>query len=192
MNWAGIVRETLTALGFDVAGWSRTAKEIPGITCFDGRGGLDAILGRSHILICLLPLTPETEGILNAELFSKLPKGAHLINAARGGHLVEDDLIPALDSGRLAHATLDVFRTEPLPGDHPFWDHPRITVTPAQCLDHRPAQRCPADRSGDSLFSARGRRAQHCRRGAGLLITPVRYSPISGNRHHRRSCHTSV
>jgi glyoxylate/hydroxypyruvate reductase A len=122
--------ETLTALGFDVAGWSRTAKEIPGITCFDDRGGLDAILGRSHILICLLPLTPETEGILNAELFSKLPKGAHLINAARGGHLVEDDLIPALDSGRLAHATLDVFRTEPLPGDHPFWDHPRITVTP--------------------------------------------------------------
>jgi len=122
--------EALTALGFDVAGWSRTAKEIPGITCFDDRGGLDAILRRSHILICLLPLTPETEGILNAELFSKLPKGAHLINAARGGHLVEDDLIPALDSGRLAHATLDVFRTEPLPGDHSFWDHPRITVTP--------------------------------------------------------------
>ena len=121
---------TLAGLGFDIAGWSRTAKEIPGITCFHDRAGLDAILRRSHILVCLLPLTPETEGILNANLFSKLPKGAYLINAARGGHLVEDDLIPALKSGRLAHATLDVFRTEPLHGDHPFWDHPQITVTP--------------------------------------------------------------
>ncbi|MEK9831343.1 MAG: glyoxylate/hydroxypyruvate reductase A, partial [Rhodospirillaceae bacterium] len=122
--------EALVQLGFDVAGWSRTPKEIPGVTCFDGRGGLDALLGRSRILICLLPLTPETEGILNAPLFSKLPKDALLINAARGGHLVEEDLIPALGSGRLAHATLDVFRTEPLPAGHPFWDHPRITVTP--------------------------------------------------------------
>ncbi len=122
--------EALVQLGFDVAGWSRTPKEIPGVTCFDGRGGLDALLGRSRILICLLPLTPETEGILDAHLFSKLPKDALLIHAARGGHLVEEDLIPALGSGRLAHATLDVFRTEPLPAGHPFWDHPRITVTP--------------------------------------------------------------
>ena len=122
--------EALVQLGFDVAGWSRTPKEIPGVTCFDGRVGLDALLGRSRILICLLPLTPETEGILDAHLFSKLPKDASLINAARGGHLVEEDLIPALESGRLAHATLDVFRTEPLPAGHPFWDHPRITVTP--------------------------------------------------------------
>lgn len=120
----------LATLGFDVAGWSRTPKDIPGITCFEGRGGLDALLGRSRILICLLPLTPETEGILDADLFSKLPMGACLINAARGGHLIEEDLIPALESGRLAHATLDVFREEPLPGDHPFWDHPQITVTP--------------------------------------------------------------
>lgn len=122
--------QALAALGFDVAGWSRSAKDIPGITCFEDRGGLDAMLARSRILVCLLPLTPETEGILDAELFSKLPKGAYLINAARGGHLVEDDLIPALESGRLAHATLDVFRTEPLPEDHPFWAHPQITVTP--------------------------------------------------------------
>jgi len=120
----------LKSLDFDVGGWSRTPKDLPGITCFDGRGGLDALLGRSRILICLLPLTPETEGILDADLFSKLPKRAYLINAARGGHMVEEDLIPALDSGRLAHATLDVFRTEPLPGEHPFWDHPQITVTP--------------------------------------------------------------
>ncbi|MEP4380134.1 MAG: glyoxylate/hydroxypyruvate reductase A [Alphaproteobacteria bacterium] len=122
--------EMLAGLNFDVAGWSRTPKDIPGVTCFDGRGGLDALLGRSRILICLLPLTPETEGTLCANLFSKLPKGAYLINAARGGHLVEEDLIPALEDGRLAHATLDVFRQEPLPGDHPFWDHSQITVTP--------------------------------------------------------------
>jgi len=120
----------LAGLDFDVAGWSRSPKDLPGITCFDGRGGLDALLGRSRILICLLPLTPETDGILNTDLFSKLPKGACLINAARGGHMIEDDLIPALEDGRLAHATLDVFREEPLPGDHPFWEHPQITVTP--------------------------------------------------------------
>ncbi|HCP01654.1 MAG: glyoxylate/hydroxypyruvate reductase A [Alphaproteobacteria bacterium] len=122
--------EALTRLEFDVAGWSRTPKDLPGVTCFEGRGGLDALLARSRILICLLPLTTETEGILDTELFSKLPNGSYLINAARGGHLVEEDLIPALDDGRLTHVTLDVFRTEPLPADHPFWDHPQITVTP--------------------------------------------------------------
>jgi len=120
----------LAALGFDVAGWSRSAKSLDGITCLHGPDGLDALLARSDILVCLLPLTPQTEGILNADLFAKLPEGARLINAARGGHLVEDDLITALETGRLAHATLDVFRTEPLPDGHPFWDHPRITVTP--------------------------------------------------------------
>ncbi|MBT5569795.1 MAG: glyoxylate/hydroxypyruvate reductase A [Alphaproteobacteria bacterium] len=145
----------LAALGFDVAGWSRTAKDIAGITCFDDRGGLDAILGRSRILVCLLPLTPETEGILNADLFSKLPKGAHLINAARGGHLVEENLIPALESGRLAHATLDVFRSEPLPDAHPFWDHPQITVTPhnASITDPRSVARQIVD---GMACSARG------------------------------------
>ena len=122
--------EALAGLDFDVAGWSRTPKDIPGVTCFDGRGGRDAMLARTQILICLLPLTPETEGILDAGLFSKLPAGACLINAARGGHLVESDLIPALESGRLSHATLDVYREEPLPADHPFWDHPQIAVTP--------------------------------------------------------------
>ncbi len=120
----------LAALGFDVAGWSRSARDIPGIACFHGADGLDALLPRTDILVCLLPLTPETEGILDAGLFAKLPEGAYVINAGRGGHLVEADLIPALESGRLAHATLDVFRTEPLPDDHPFWDHPQITVTP--------------------------------------------------------------
>jgi glyoxylate/hydroxypyruvate reductase A len=128
LGWA--CATALVGLGFDVAGWSRTAKEIPGIACFHDRGGLDAMLGRTEILICLLPLTPATEGILSADLFSRLPKGAFLINAGRGGHLIEEDLIPALDSGRLARATLDVFRAEPLPDDHPFWKHPQITVTP--------------------------------------------------------------
>lgn len=122
--------DALAALGFDVAGWSRSPKEIPGIRCFHGADGLEDFLDRTRILVCLLPLTPETEGILDARLFDRLPDGASLINAARGGHLVEDDLLAALESGRIAHATLDVFRTEPLPDDHPFWDHPAVTVTP--------------------------------------------------------------
>lgn len=120
----------LAALGFDVAGWSRSEKALKGITCLHGVDGLDTLLARSDILVCLLPLTPQTEGILNAELFAKLPEGACLINVARGGHLVEDDLVAALEAGQLAHTTLDVFRTEPLPDAHPFWDHPKITVTP--------------------------------------------------------------
>ncbi|MCP4328661.1 MAG: glyoxylate/hydroxypyruvate reductase A [Alphaproteobacteria bacterium] len=120
----------LADLGFDVAGWSRTKKDIAGIESFHGADGLETFLARTEILICLLPLTAATEGILGASLFAGLPDGAYLINAARGRHLVEEDLIPALDSGRLAGATLDVFREEPIPADHPFWRHPRITITP--------------------------------------------------------------
>ncbi len=120
----------LCVLGFDVAGWSRTERRLPGIACFHGEDGLQAVLGRSEILACLLPLTPETEGILDARLFSILPRGAAIINCARGRHLVEADLIPALDSGQLSAAVLDVFRDEPLPREHPFWDDPRITLTP--------------------------------------------------------------
>lgn len=122
--------KALVALNFDVAGWSRSPKNIPGVTCFHGMDGLAKLLPRTDILVCLLPLTPETEGLLCADLFAQLADGARLINAARGGHLVEEDLIPALDSERLVHATLDVFRTEPLPKGHPFWNHPKITVTP--------------------------------------------------------------
>ena len=120
----------LVALGFDVAGWSRTPKTLPGVTTFDGAAGLKEFLARTEILVCLLPLTPDTEGILNADLLGQLPRGACLINAARGGHLVDDALIGALDSGHLAGATLDVFHQEPMPPDHPFWAHPAITVTP--------------------------------------------------------------
>jgi glyoxylate/hydroxypyruvate reductase A len=129
----------LVTLGFDVAGWSRTAKTLPGMHCFHGADGLDAMLARSDILVCLLPLTPDTRGILNRHTLGRLPRGACLINAARGGHLVEDDLIPLLDSGQLSAAMLDVFAVEPLPVDHPFWDHPAITLLPHAAAATHPA-----------------------------------------------------
>lgn len=120
----------LAALEFDLAGWSRTARDIDGVECFHGPDGLGPFLARTDILVCLLPLTEETEGILNAGLFARLPMGASLINAARGGHQVEADILTGLESGRLSEVTLDVFRTEPLPADHPFWRHERVTITP--------------------------------------------------------------
>jgi glyoxylate/hydroxypyruvate reductase A len=121
---------TLKAVGFDVKGWSRRPKTIDGVKSHAGRDGLAAFLEGTEILVCLLPLTPATRGILNAELFDRLPEGASLINAARGGHLVEQDLLSALDRGQISAATLDVFDQEPLPADHPFWDHPKVLVTP--------------------------------------------------------------
>lgn len=120
----------LAALGFPVSGWSRRERTIPGFTLYAGSEGLPRLLAESEILVCLLPLTAETEGILNARSFARLPRGAGLVNAGRGPHLVEEDLIPALDSGQLSAAALDVFRIEPLPSEHPFWRHPRILVTP--------------------------------------------------------------
>jgi glyoxylate/hydroxypyruvate reductase len=120
----------LAALRFDVAGWSRSPKAIAGVDCRHGEDGLAAVLARSELLVCLLPLTAATEGILNAGLFAQLPRGAHLINAARGRHLVEADLLAALDGGQLSGATLDVFAVEPLPAGHPFWSDARITVSP--------------------------------------------------------------
>jgi glyoxylate/hydroxypyruvate reductase A len=128
----------LAALGFDVAGWSRTPKQLPGVTGYHGEAGLAPFLARSEILVCLLPLTPETAGILNARSFAALPRGAAIINAARGGHLVEADLLAALESGQVSYAALDVFAEEPLPPDHPFWTHPRITVTPHVASDTPP------------------------------------------------------
>ena len=122
--------EHLRNLDFPVSGWSRTKKNVPGVKSFAGDDELAAFLGQSDILVCLLPLTPATRHILNAETFAQLPAGAFVINAARGGHLNEPDLIAALDSGHLAAATLDVFETEPLPQTSPIWAHPKITVTP--------------------------------------------------------------
>lgn len=126
----GAAAAALLALGFPVMGWSRRPKERPGVECFHGPAGLDAMLGRSDILLCLLPLTPETRGILDRRALGSLPWGAYLLNAARGGHVVQEDLLAALDSGQIAGAALDVFEPEPLPPDHPFWTHPRVVMTP--------------------------------------------------------------
>ncbi len=124
------VAAALCGLRFDVAGWSRTPKSVAGVTCFHGTDGLDRLVERTEILVCLLPLTVETAGILDAATFARLPPGACVINLARGGHLVETDLLAALDSGHLAGAALDVFETEPLPAEHPFWRHPKVRLTP--------------------------------------------------------------
>jgi glyoxylate/hydroxypyruvate reductase len=115
---------------FTVKGWSRTPKRLEGVACFAGQERQKAFLADLDILVCLLPLTPETENILDRRLFAALPEGARLVNVARGRHLVEADLLEALEEGRIAHATLDVFRDEPLPEGHPFWAHPKITITP--------------------------------------------------------------
>jgi glyoxylate/hydroxypyruvate reductase A len=120
----------LRQLGFDCAGWSRSRRNEPGIRSYAGEAELGEFLARTDILVCLLPLTPETRGILGRRVFDALPPGASLVNAGRGGHLVQPDLLDALERGRLAGAILDVCDPEPLPQGHPFWDHPRIWLTP--------------------------------------------------------------
>ncbi|MDW3206368.1 MAG: glyoxylate/hydroxypyruvate reductase A [Alphaproteobacteria bacterium] len=122
--------EMLRRVGFKVIGWSRRQKTLDGIECLSGTDGLDTLLSCSDILVNLLPLTPETNGLLNADMLRKLPRGAGLINTGRGQHIVDADLIAVLDEGHLSRAVLDVFDTEPLPQDHPFWTHPRVTVYP--------------------------------------------------------------
>ncbi len=124
------VARKLTEFGFRVRCWSRSAKQIDGVQSFAGEAQCAAFLDGVKLLINLLPNTPETVGILNRELFAQLSTGAYLINIARGAHLVEADLLAALEQGQLAAATLDVFAREPLPQDHPFWRHPRVTITP--------------------------------------------------------------
>ncbi len=121
----------LHAIGFSVDGWSRRHKTIPALSqSFAGQDELPMFLHHLNILICLLPLTSSTEGILNGHLFAQLPQDAYLINVARGHHLIEQDLLEAIDNGKLSGACLDVFKEEPLPVGHPFWLHPKITVTP--------------------------------------------------------------
>jgi glyoxylate/hydroxypyruvate reductase A len=124
------VVQALRQLGFPVRGWSRTAKDIPGVDCFAGMDTLDEFLGGTQVLVCMLPLTPETTNLLDRARLSKLPKGAYLINVARGAHVADPDLMALIRSGHIAGATLDVFRNEPLPAPHPFWGEPRITITP--------------------------------------------------------------
>ena len=121
---------SLVQFDFPVLGWSRSARQVDGVRCFSGQDGFDAFLAQTRVLVCLLPLTAQTRGILNAGNMAKMKPQGYVINVARGGHLVEQDLLDMLAQGRLAGATLDVFRTEPLPSAHPFWKHPKIVVTP--------------------------------------------------------------
>lgn len=132
------VLERLVALGFPLAGWSRSSVELPGVECFAGTDGLPAFLARTDILVCLLPLTEESGGILDRRLFAGLPKGASRVNVGRGGHLVAEDLLVALANGTLSAAVLDVTEPEPLPPDHPFWNHSRILLTPHVASQTRP------------------------------------------------------
>ena len=117
-------------MGFDVLGWSRSPKEVEGVRCISGNNALNEILIETDYLINLLPLTKETTDLLNTETLSKLKRGAYLINVGRGNTLVEEDLIPLLDEGKLSGACLDVFRSEPLAATHPFWKHKKILITP--------------------------------------------------------------
>jgi len=129
-NLGAVAADLLKQIGFEVSGWSRSPKELPGIKCYSGSEGFGAFLDGTEILVCLLPLTESTRGILNADTFNRLKRGASIINAARGPHLVDSDLLEALHSGQIGSATLDVFHVEPLPASHPFWTNPKITVTP--------------------------------------------------------------
>jgi len=124
------VARALQTFEFPVNGWSRSVKTIPGVRGFAGTDQFHPFLAASQVLVNLLPLTPDTRDILNRENLARLPPGAYVINVARGAHLVEEDLLALLASGHLSGATLDVFRTEPLPAAHPFWQHPQITITP--------------------------------------------------------------
>ncbi|MDD7970433.1 2-hydroxyacid dehydrogenase [Roseinatronobacter alkalisoli] len=132
------VAKALSAFGFQMHGWARGPKSVPGMTCHHGPTGLTDCLSRAEILVTLLPLTPDTENLLDTRALAILPEGAALINPGRGGLVDDTALIAALDSGHISHATLDVFRTEPLPADHPFWAHPRVTVTPHIAATTRP------------------------------------------------------
>jgi len=124
------VLERLKLFGFPLAGWNRSPRTIQGVSCYSGDQALSDFLAQTDILVCLLPLTSETRGILNTGLFERLPRGAQLVNVGRGGHLVEADFIEALERGLLSAAVLDVAEHEPLPAGHPFWSHPRILLTP--------------------------------------------------------------
>jgi glyoxylate/hydroxypyruvate reductase A len=132
-GWLGSgCARALQAVGYDVRGWSRTAARTvpPGIATFHGQAQREAFLAGCDTLVCMLPLTDDTRGFIGTPVLQALPHGAHLVHVGRGGHLVEADLLAALDSGRLASATLDTFAEEPLPRAHPFWTHPKIIVTP--------------------------------------------------------------
>jgi glyoxylate/hydroxypyruvate reductase len=124
------VAKSLAVFDFPVNGWSQSAKQIDGVRCWHGADQMDDFLRQCKVLVCLLPLTPQTDSLLNHRTLGLLRSGGYVINVARGAHVVDADLISLLDSGHLAGATLDVFRQEPLPAEHAFWQHPKITITP--------------------------------------------------------------
>lgn len=129
--------KTLASLGFNVIGWSRRQKTFKGVTCYSGQDGLTRTLCQAEILVMLLPNTAATENTINAASLATLPEGARIINPGRGTLIDDDALLDALDSGQIAHATLDVFKVEPLPSEHPYWSHPKVTVTPHIAADTR-------------------------------------------------------
>jgi glyoxylate/hydroxypyruvate reductase A len=135
----GDAARTIAGFEFQTAGWSRRPKEIEGVECFHGQKGFARFLESTEILVNLLPLTPATQNILNRAAFDRLARGAYLINPARGRHVVDEDLLAALDSGQLAGAALDVFREEPLPKGHPFWAHPKVWISPHVASVTQPA-----------------------------------------------------
>ena len=154
------VAKAVAALDFPVNGWSRSAKSVEGVRCYAGDAQLGAFLAASKVLVSLMPLTPQTRDILNRQTLSQLQSGAYLINVARGAQLVEEDLLSLLESGHMAGAALDVFRTEPLPADHPFWAHPKVRVTPH--------------------ISARTLRSESIRQIANKLMAMERGEPVAG------------
>ncbi|MBY6083440.1 2-hydroxyacid dehydrogenase [Ruegeria arenilitoris] len=130
--------QALAALSFNVTGWSRSAKDVSGVTCLHGPDGLRVALSQAEILVLLLPETVATENTLNADTLALLPKGARILNPGRGPLIDDEALLQALNTGQVGHATLDVFRAEPLPPDHPYWAHPNVTVTPHIASETRP------------------------------------------------------
>ena len=128
----------LAGLGFDVTGWSRSPRDVEGVRCLHGDDGLTQALSTAQILVLLLPLTAATENLLDAANLARLPRGAVILNPGRGALIDDTALLAALDTGQIGHATLDVFRVEPLPADHPFWAHPAVTVTPHIASETRP------------------------------------------------------
>lgn len=148
-NLGGDIARKVAALGFPVMGWSRTQKAIPGVSCFCGDAGLQEVLNRSHILVSVLPSTPETFGLLDGAKLRQLPRGAFLINAGRGVHIIEQDLLAVLDEGHIERAALDVFAVEPLPAAHPFWAHPSVEITPHMAATANP--RTAAAQIGENI-----------------------------------------
>ncbi|HWK44860.1 MAG TPA: glyoxylate/hydroxypyruvate reductase A [Stellaceae bacterium] len=151
--------QALRSLGFDVAGWSRSRKSVPDIASFAGLDELESFLARTDILVLLLPLTADTDGLLNSVRLAQLPRGAGIVNAARGRHIVDEAVLTALGSGHISAAVLDVFQHEPLPPEHPYWSHPRVVVSPhaAAATDARSASVIMSDtvrrlRSGAELI----------------------------------------